>query len=226
MDFIHRVFENDVDDYVHGKFIRFGKGTYEGKAIINLMKGKQIKISSSFEYGNDYFFLLCNLSDLLEFDGVVLSKDPIESGILKNGKKKAGGWVYEIKGEYSCEEISKVLSECYYILTNVNGDGIEFKAKKKLPKPGKDAAKTDDKFFSLKADLKHWPIIYRGFFSDLPENVKKAKIRHTFIIDSIVMPPSETDPAKIREMAKRKGKIIRELEIDGNSKTIEKEFEV
>jgi len=225
MDFIHKVFVGDIDDYVHGKFVRFGKGIFKNRALINLMKTSQVKISGSFEYGNDFVDLICKLSrgKNISFKGIVLSKEPISNPILKNGAKKSGVWNYELIGDLPCNEIEKVLKDCYSILVDIQGNGIELKSKKKLPKPGKD--KLDNKFYNLKIDLHHWPIIHKEFFSDLPEGIKKAKISHTFIIDSIVMPKSESDPAKIREMAKRKGKIIRKIDLDNDSKESQKEFE-
>ena len=54
---------------------------------------------------------------------------------------------------------------------------------------------------------------------------KDAVINHTFIIDSLILPEGEKDFAKIREIAKRKGKIIRKAEIDGKKVVTEKEFE-
>ncbi len=53
-------------------------------------------------------------------------------------------------------------------------------------------------------------------------------MNHTFIIEDIVVPDElkqEKDFAKVREMAKRKGKIIREIRIDEQIVKEEKEFE-
>ena len=51
-----------------------------------------------------------------------------------------------------------------------------------------------------------------------------AKIHHTFFINEIIIPEGETDFAKIREMAKRKGKIVREAIIDEQEVKSEKGF--
>ncbi len=53
---------------------------------------------------------------------------------------------------------------------------------------------------------------------------KDAEIVHTFFIDKIVLPEGEEDFAKIREMAKRKGRIVRVAEIDGEEMKREIEF--
>ncbi|MEX2017350.1 MAG: hypothetical protein WD876_02660, partial [Candidatus Pacearchaeota archaeon] len=72
------------------------------------------------------------------------------------------------------------------------------------------------------------------FFWDMPEG-KKISVVHRFIISEIIPPKEETlsksgqskekDFAKIREMAKRSGKIIRIANVDGKEIRSEKEFE-
>ncbi len=63
------------------------------------------------------------------------------------------------------------------------------------------------------------------------DNFKEVRISHTLMIDEIVVSEelkaeANGDYAKIKDMAKRKGKIIRELTVDGVEKKVEKEFEV
>jgi len=74
----------------------------------------------------------------------------------------------------------------------------------------------------LETEVKYWPQIQEAFM--LPD-CKKTKIKHTFIITDIILPQGEKDFVKIREMAKRKGKIIRKSEVDKEERTEEKDFE-
>ena len=108
---------------------------------------------------------------------------------------------------------------------DAKADGIEFKCKKKLPKPGKSEGKVDDKFCVLKADLKYWNKIRENFFPDVPENAKKCAAKHTFEIQKIIIPEGEKDYEKIRIFSKRAGKIKRILEIDKKEEIKECEFE-
>ena len=64
----------------------------------------------------------------------------------------------------------------------------------------------------------------RSFVFEQPD-FKTAEITHKFLIDDIIKPEGETDYARIRELAKRKGKIIREAVIDDKKVTREVEFE-
>ena len=81
--------------------------------------------------------------------------------------------------------------------------------------------KIDGKFCQLEIDEKFYSKIKEDLFWDVPDS-KKIKIKHKIIIESIIMPEGEKDFSKIRELAKRKGKIIREAEI--NEQKIEKEY--
>jgi hypothetical protein len=98
------------------------------------------------------------------------------------------------------------------------------KTKKSLPKPGKDKEKIDDKFCLMEIDGKYWLKIKEAFFWDLPE-CKKAYIEHEIKISEIILPKGEKEPAKIRELAKRKGTIVRKMIADGKETSREIPFE-
>src|SRR3989338_6334144 len=224
MNFIKKVFDKKIDESVHSQFVRFGKGIYNNRAVIKLQKGKDsIKFNSTFEYANDFVELIFNSVDKASVSGIILSKQEI-NGL--NGKKKAGAYEYDINREISANEIKELLKKAYYILIDIKAEGIEFKCKKKLPKPGKGGeGKVDDKFCVLKAEVKHFSKIKDEFFPDVPENTKKARASHTFEITEIVLPQGEKDYEKIRVLSNRAGKLIRHLEIDETETKKEIEFE-
>ena len=206
--FIKKIFTGKADEKCHRQFVRFGKGIFPGRAALNLQKNEKIKLRGSFEFANDFSNLVSELADC-RFSGIIFSKEEI-SGF--SGKNKAGIIQYEVENINS-EKIKEISGRVYTMLLDAEGQGISLKMKKKLPKPGKSGeAKIDDKFCILEADAKYWQAIKEGFM--LPE-CKKAKISHTYIIEDIIMPNGEKDFAKIREMSKRKGKLIRKTEIDG-----------
>lgn len=120
------------------------------------------------------------------------------------------------------EQLKELERNSYFTLLDLEGKDFKLKIKKKLPKPGKNEDKIDGKFCQLEADEKLYSKIKKDFFWDIP-NAKKINIKHKIIIESIIMPEGEKDFSKIREIAKRKGKIIREADIDG--KIIIKEYE-
>ena len=213
--FIKEIFNGDSEKS-HNQFVRFGKGKFENRAVLNLQKTSKIKLKGSFEWANDFVEVASELTNI-KFSGIILSKEKLG---LDNEKKKSGIFQYEVL-DIDSEKIKEIRDKIYTMLLDGEGEGIILKMKKKLPKPGKSEGKIDNKFCQLEADLKYWPEIKDAFM--LPE-CKKCKISHTYIIEEIVAPKDEKDFEKIRILAKRRGKIIRNLEIDKKESKEEKEF--
>lgn len=222
--FVKNIFLKKEDDATHRQFVRFGKGTYPGRAALSLKKNGMIKVGGSFEYANDFARIAAEVADA-QFSGIVFSKEGLEEFGLK-GKKK--GEIFEYEFEGNSQDVKNIAGKAYYMLLDADAgvQGIKLRIKKKLPKPGKAGnIKIDDKFCVLEADLKFWSRIKEAFFWDLPE-CKMAKISHSYIIEGIVLPPGENNPEKMRLLAKRKGKIIRRIVADKNEMQREEEMEV
>ena len=220
MNFIKEIFQGKSSETGHRQFIRFGKGEYGGRALLSLRKTKNIKIRGSFEFANDFVFFVTNLGGV-SFSGDIWSKEEIEG---LSGQKKAGKWIYQVDG-FTSSQVKNLAGRVYYFLLNTEQEGIKLRIKSKLPKPGKAEDKVDDKFCQLELDEKYYKAVKDDFFWDLPEG-KKIDIEHKFIINEIVFPKTnEKDFAKIREMAKRKGRIIRIANIDGKEVKFERDFE-
>lgn len=231
MSFIKKVFNGKVDDSVHQQFIRYGKGDYKGRFPLSLWMTKKVKLRTSFEYAND-IVLMCAKMGNCKVSGEVVSKDDITNVLKENNiegttKSIRAGRIFltELSSQdLNEEQLTKLVEASNFALLDIVGTDFTFKTKKKLPKPGKNENKIDDKFCQLEADKKYFSIIKDGFFWDMPEG-KKILVKHQVLIDSIVMPEGEKDFAKIRELAKRKGKIIRIADVDGTEKRSEVDFE-
>ena len=204
--FLKKVLTGKGDSDSHRYFMRFGKGDYKRRFLISINKGEKIKIKTSFEFAND-LVMFVNENKKVKFSGKVLAKEKVAG---KEGRKKAGVFVYEIS-ESSIEEFENA----YYYLLDVNDSEIVLKIKKSLPKPGKNEEKIDEGFCVLLINAKYWNALKSTFFWDLPEGVKKVSIEHQLKINDIVMPKEESDPVKVREKALRKGTIVRKMIVDG-----------
>ncbi len=220
MNFIKKIFEGKIDDSVHQQLTRFGKGNYKGRAPIIIHKTKKVKLKGGFEFANDFVLLAAEMD--VKFSGFIWSKEEI-SGL--NGQKKAGKYVYEVN-DLESSKVKEIAEEVYYFLLNVDGEGIKLKIKKKLPKPGKKEDKIDDKFCQLEVDEKYFSKIKEDFFWDIGD-CKKAKAVHEYDIKDIIKPEigDSEDFAKMRELAKRKGKLIRTIDCDGKEIKNEVDFE-
>lgn len=215
--FIKKIFLGESDDFTHRQFVRFGKGIYGGKAIVNFWKTGKIKISGSYEYANDFVLFASELGN--HFSGIVLSKDPLEG---LQGKKKAGFFEYHFSGD--SDAVRNLLQKAHALLLDADGE-VAIRIKKKLTKPGKSSeSKVDDKFCSLEAGLEHEGKIKDWFFWDA--DGKKMRASHEYHITEIVLPQGEDNPELLRLHAKRKGKIVRKLTVDGKEDRSEKSFEV
>lgn len=231
--FLKRVLSGNVDDNSHRHFIRFGKGQYNKRFLLKVDKGAaKIKIRTSFELANDLILFAAELGGGA-VSGIVLSKKEIsdvmsKNNIRGNSEEKRGGLFYKNNIENQTldgKQINEIVSNSYFSLINVEGNGFIFKTKEKLPKPGKNEEKIDDKFCSFELDLKYWQQVKETFFWDLPD-CKKAIVGHDLIIKEIEFPNGEKDPVKIREMAKRVGKIVRRINCDGKESSKEYDLRV
>ncbi len=226
--FIKKIFQGKSDETVHRQFVRFSKGQFDRRAVINVRRNSAIKITTSFELANDLVIFISSLAKWFKVQGILFNKEEIPN--LK-GKKKKGLFVYDIAKEISGEELKNLASKSYHALLDCVSDmGIDLKIKKRLPKPGKKSkAKADEKFCQLNLDIKYWPQVQNEFLFDLPPETKKAHIEHSYIIKEIRIPKElekEKDFEKIRLGAKRVGKIIRKAVVDKKEIIKEKEFAV
>jgi len=213
--FLKKILTNKSDEDSHRYLVRFGKGEYRRRFLLSLTRGDRIKVKTSFEFANDLVKFVNEIKEI-KFSGKVLSKEKVAG---KEGKKKAGVFVYEVS-DCSLDEFKNV----YYYLLDAEDSEILLKIKKNLPKPGKNEEKIDDGFCSLVIGQKYWAALRDIFFWDVPE-CKKANIEHELKINEIVVPKGEKDPVKIRELAKRKGTIIRKMIIDGKESSKAINFE-
>ena len=162
--------------------------------------------------------------------GVVVSTSDF-TGLLdfKDKKQFQGVKSYIIDKEMSGNEMLNLLEKfpkAFFALSFSAGDA-QLKIKPKAPKSGKpgkgnEAPKSDFcKLITTDSNLG------KGFVFE-KDNFSKAFIVHDFLIEEIVVPSelkNEKDFAKVREMSRRKGKIIREISLDGNISKKESAFQ-
>jgi len=230
MNFIKKIVDGKGDELVHLQFQRFSKGEFRNRAIIEAKQSKgNFTVNTSAEFANELVRDLAKKlgNEKTSVEGAIVStsdlKDKIDFIELKQfqGVKR-----YLIEKEMSGNEIISLLDEfpkTFFGLTFKTKDS-ELKIKPKAPtsgKPGKgdEAPKAD--FCKLKTTDAS---LGKSFVFEKPD-FSKVKISHTYFVEKIIMPEGEKDFAKIREMAKRKGKIVRNAIIDEKETSQEIEFE-
>lgn len=219
MSFMKDLCEGKKDEYIHKQFVRFGKGNYK-RFLMNIKKGKNLNVKTSFDFSNDLFKLIVyNCKEDLEVKGKIIANYDFEKEVDAQEFSKRGKlYTAVIKGTYS----PKVLQEWFekfqmnYILLGLKGGDFKLTCKGSLPKPG---GALKDNFCSAKLPLK----FLDEFNFDFDQDFKQAKIVHELDIQEIIIPEElKNDFAKARDGALRKGKLIRVIDLDGNE--VKKEY--
>jgi len=229
--FLKKIFSNKKDDEVHNEFIKFSRGVFNNKYVIEAKKqSDKYSIKTSAEFAN-FLVKKCLEKAIGEIDvtGIIVSTLDLrkESGYLFSPGEKVKQFMgikqLIVEGKIDTKKILDTMEKyprAFYALSFKTNDS-ELKIKQKAPKSAKPSNKgeADVKadFCSLKTNDRE---IINDLFFDFPD-FKEIKINHSIQIDNIVLPKNIDDPVKIRELAVRKGKIIRKIVVDG--KIIQKE---
>ncbi len=229
MNFIKNVFDKKIGEAEHLQFQKFSKGEFRDRALIEIKKAGNGKytIKTSAEFGNELVKICAKElgEKSAKVTGAIVSTLDLDVK-YKEKKQFQGVKRYIIDDEMTGNSILKLVEENPKVFFGLSfkGDDFELKIKPKAPKsgkPGKGDEEPKADFCSLKTTNAE---IAKEFIFEASD-FKQAKVKHVFLIERMVMPEGENDYAKIRELAKRKGKIIRKADIDGVAKTTEIEFE-
>lgn len=236
MNFIKKIVDGQTDGLVHIQFQKFSKGEFKNRALIEAKKtAKNWTIKTSAEFATDLVLSVAEEvgDEKTEITGAIVStvnlkEIPEFKEILATAEIKQFQGVkrFILKQEITGNEIINLIKsfpKAFFGLSFSSGKSqLKIKAKSpKSSKPGKgdEAPKAD--FCNLKTENQE---IVKEFLFDIGE-FKKVKVNHTFFVDEIIFPKDEEDYSKIRELAKRKGKIIRKIDIDEKEQVKEIEFE-
>lgn len=227
--FIKKIAEGKIDDSVHLQFQKFSRGTFKDRASMKAKNSAdKITLSTTAEYSNE---LVRSVAEKLgnektTISGVIVSTSDLTGKIPFSDKKQFMGIKqYVINGEMSGLEIIKLcdaLPDAFFALS-FKTSAIELKIKPKAPKSAKPS--TSDKeakidFCSVKTTDKTF--VKQFIFES--DNFKEMMVRNTFVIEDITIPQKYSSPEEMRKLAKRKGKIVSEITIDGIKKVKEYPF--
>lgn len=231
MNFIEKIFMNKIDDSVHRHFQRFGKGTYDDRALVDISVSKKVKIKTSFEFANELVeYMVEKISGKVSVSGVIIYTKDISSELgfeVKHVKQYMGVRSMEIETKLDKEQMGEIMRRypSALLLFSFDTDYGRLKIKPKSPKsakPGKGDEEAKADFCVLTTGDKE---ILKYFAFDVNEKFNNLFIKHTFVIKEFEIPAEYgNDFSKIRTLAKRKGEIIRYLDIDGRKKELRKDF--
>ena len=230
--FIKSIFQGQADEAVHLAFQKFSKGKFVYRALIKVKNSKgKYSIGSGYEYAN---WLVRRAAEKLggektKITGVVITtKDLANELVFKDKKQFQGVKSYVIDNEMSGKEILALCEQFpkSFIAFSFSVGDTTLKIKTKAPKSGKPSSKGDERpkpdFCKVKTTDKE--LVKELLFDIDINNFSEADVQHTYVIDDLIVSKDEKDPVKLRESAKRKGKVIRKIFVDGKEKVFEKEF--
>lgn len=227
---IKKIFSGEIDEEVHSAFLKYGKGIYSNKYIIEAKKQKdKFVIKTSAEYVNFLVRKSLEGRGKIKLSGIIVStidlSNELPFPVLKTSNFQ-GVRKIQIDTEVDSRDIVNLIEKYprFFYALSFRSDDIELKIKAKAPKsakPGKDDKEIKADFCTLKTSNEE---IVKEILFDV-ETFKESKINHTVEIEQIIYPKdSSLSPKEIRDQSKRKGKIMRTCLIDGKEKISQKDF--
>ena len=235
---VKKIFEGVLDDEVHRDFLKFSRGEFKDRYIIEAKKqASKWAVKTSAEFAN---FLVRACLEKLDPDekiamkGVVVSTMDLREEVsfeLVKVKNFQGIRQLVIDTEVMPGEILSFMDKYpkAFFGLSFSGGGFVLKIKAKAPKSGKPGKSKDGEgpkadFCNLKTTDED---LMKELFFDVGLGWKEVKILHIVRIDGIIYPENvdELGPAEIREQSKRKGVLERIAVLDGREHRSEKGFE-
>lgn len=221
MNFIKQIVKGQVDEATHKKLARYGKGEYD-RGLLLVKKGKKdIKVKASWDWSNDIFGIIAeNIKKDAEVKGKIIAPRDLKSeiGIESNFSKRGRLYTAEIDATLNADQIRSIYEKFKddFILLSIKSDEFKLSVKDKIPKPG---GKIKEDFCSATLPLS----ALDELAFDFDQNFSEAKIVNKLVITDLVVPKEyASDFAMARLMAKRKGKLVRVITVDG--KEVKKEY--
>jgi hypothetical protein len=237
--FIKKIFEEKIDEHVHNQFQKFSRGEFPKRAMFKIKTGAgKYIIDTTSEYARELIrFMAERLGhNKTLVQGALVTAIDMDGKFKYEEKKMAMGVrKYVINREMAGNEIIDLcdnVPKAFFGLSFKVGDE-ELKIKDKSPKSAKGASGSKGEDEELKIDFcklktTDKKIVENLLFDSEIQDFKKAEVRHDFIITDIIIPAelkNEKDFANVRDVAKRKGKILRIINVDGKIIKKETEFE-
>lgn len=230
---IKKIFDGDFDDSVHNDFVKFSRGEFKDKYLIDGKKqATKWAIKTGPEFANNFVYnALKNVNGEIAIKGIIVSTldlaDEIPFKIDKVGNFQ-GIRKNQINTTVNPEDVIKLIEKYpkVFFALSLKTDDIDLKIKAKAPKSGKPGKGDEDAkadFCTIKTSNEE---VIKPLFFDCGTNFKEISINHTIKVQDIVYPENmeQLKPAEIREQSKRKGVLVRKVTIDGKEKVTEAEF--
>ncbi len=231
---IKKIFEKNFDEEVHSALLKFGRGNFSNRYLIDGKKQKdKWVVKTSSEFANFFVKKCLEGQGKLRVSGAIISTMDLSEDINFEIKKKSnfqGIKKIIIDTEVNSEQILNLMKKyprAFFALSFETDKNI-LKIKTELPTSPKPKLNPDKipkaDFCNLKTTDKK---LLEELFWDIGLGWNEIKISHTIKVEKIIYPKNfeKMKPEEIREKSKRIGILTREIEVDGVKKIEEGRFE-
>ncbi len=214
------------EENIHFQFMKFSRGEFKDKAMLRMKNSAgKYTLDTTAEYAYDLIKMMAEKlgNNKTLVSGAVVSALDLTGFKYEEKKMAMGVRKYMINREMSGQEVLDLMKsapKAFFGLSFNVGEN-ELKVQPKSPKSAKGASSSKKEDADAKIDFCKLKTsdktLVEPFLFDDELSAKKIEIKHDFLISEIVISPElkkEKDFAKIREMALRKGKIIRKLDVE------------
>ena len=235
MNYLRELFEGDQNqEYIHQKFIKYGRGHKNGPKAVIKKKGDKIKIKASYGFENILGHVVLETSrDKIKTKGNMISFLEIDDSLELLGitpekkRKKRKTFIYRIAGEYTPQTLLRAYKEypsCIFLL-DLRGKDFKLKTKNSPPKPGKDI---DEEFCSLQLPAsQEKKIIDEICFDEQLSDIDEVRIWYEYNIKGFdIQEEYKNNPQMARLHAKRVGVAQRFISHKGMENVLSAEIRV
>lgn len=244
--FITRIIQGDVDEFVHLKFSRYGRGTFPGPAIQLDIRKNKLVMSASFLYEDFAGAFLAHFlpsGKHFKVGGNIFAYQDLSpelSNIVPSISMKKDKNFYKatLQTELSSEKIKELYSllgeRCYILISIKPHQGMfpKLQIKKSIPKLTDQIIelKTDFCKVTLQSDEEVLKVFIEEALPDFQEKTKfpfkSLSLKNQIVITDIILPEDwrSMSSREVRLKSKRKGKIVRVLTINGETLKSEHNF--
>lgn len=253
MNWLAKIIEGKSDEFVHAKFLKYGIGEHIGPTIKLSFSKSRITFKGDLDTEKTFVrgYLRGAPEGSQKVSGMIVSysdrreefnQQPVPLDWKKSKGKIVSIFKSKLKGNIPLDHLQSLVEvddpTTFFLLSLSPSDGSKpwkIATKTSFPKGPKkeaEAGKEKDPVF-VKGAFANTDELYEfimnelllDFKDEIGPKVKKIAIRQRIIVEDIQIPDDpEMSFSEKRKLAKKKGRLIREAEIDGEIITKEYHF--
>ncbi len=235
MHWLARLVNGVSDEGLHRKFVKYSVGVFDGPRLEVTVKGRNVTLKGDFGYEDLIGWFALSLMDEDEecdVSGIVLGKPCAELFRDYCGKLETKGDSYKVKVNFSFRagELRRIyekhIDECTFLLSIKAVRGLSVKCKTKLDWTVNVRGEEEGIKFCVGKIVVEREALRRlfeqavpDFINLVPQDFKSMLITNEFVVEELVVPEDKEGltARELRLVSRRRGKVRRTLNVDGET---------